>query len=143
MRYRCSNSKYSSYKNYGARGISVCKEWEDPETFILWALSNGWSEGLQIDRIDNNGNYTPSNCRFVNNRQNVLNQRPLKASNTLGFSGITYDNRYNGRFQARIGIRNERVNIGTFSSLIKAVLARDFYIIEHNLTHEYKLQVAI
>ena len=61
--------------DYAARGITVCKEWRKYAPFKKWALENGWREGLQIDRIDNDGNYEPSNCRFVEQADNLLNKR--------------------------------------------------------------------
>jgi len=73
---RCKNPNNTIYKNYGGRGISICKEWTlDPKLFIAWAKRNGWKRGLQIDRIDNDGNYEPSNCRFVTQGENVRNKR--------------------------------------------------------------------
>jgi hypothetical protein len=75
MRSRCNNPKCSNYKNYGGRGIAVWKEWASFINFANWALSNGYEPSLTIDRKDNNGNYEPSNCRWVTNRQNNLNRR--------------------------------------------------------------------
>ena len=74
--YRCTNQNNKSYKIYGGRGIKICNEWkEDKESFYNWAISNGYKEGLQLDRINTNGDYEPSNCRWVTSKQNNNNRR--------------------------------------------------------------------
>lgn len=76
MRGRCNNPNRERFKDYGGRGIKVCKEWnESCESFCKWALANGYKDGLQIDRIDNDGDYCPENCRFVTPKQNNRNRR--------------------------------------------------------------------
>ena len=77
---RCYNSNDPAYHNYGARGISVCTEWrESRKEFEEFARRCGWARDLQIDRIDNSGNYDPENVRFVATRKNCRNKR----NNTL------------------------------------------------------------
>lgn len=76
MNKRCYNKNNHSYKRYGARGITVCEEWRNnPDVFIEWAIANGWEHGLEIDRENNDGSYSPENCRFVTKKQNCRNQR--------------------------------------------------------------------
>ena len=71
MKYRCNNPNHYAYKWYGARGIGVCNEWLDYSTFKIWALNNGYKSGLSIDRIDNDGDYEPSNCQFITRSENT------------------------------------------------------------------------
>jgi len=76
IKKRCFDVKYSGYKRYGGRGITVCKSWRVSfEHFYKWSISNGWSKGLQIDRINNNGNYSPKNCRYTTSKINSNNRR--------------------------------------------------------------------
>lgn len=76
VKSRCSNKNVSGYKDYGGRGITICEEWSKSfYTFYQWCISNGYSKGLQIDRENNNGNYEPSNCRFVTRKVNCNNKR--------------------------------------------------------------------
>ena len=75
MKMRCSNKNNKDYKYYGGRGIKVCKAWHDYRAFKKWALANGYREDLQIDRINNDGNYTPKNCRWVTPKENARNTR--------------------------------------------------------------------
>lgn len=76
IKKRCHNEKEKCYEYYGGRGIKVCNEWDiDFRTFYDWALTNGYKKELEIDRIDNNGNYEPKNCHFVTHAENCRNRR--------------------------------------------------------------------
>ena len=75
IKRRCYDANDSSYKRYGGRGIKMCEEWlYSFQSFFEWSLKNGWKEGLQIDRINNNGNYEPNNCRYVTPKENCNNR---------------------------------------------------------------------
>lgn len=85
IKQRCYNPNSQEYRNYGGRGIKMCDEWRNSsKAFIEWALNNGYSIGLDVDRIDNNGNYEPSNCQFLTRSENVL-----KEKRKLTIGGIT------------------------------------------------------
>lgn len=75
MRQRCNNSNTRSYKFYGAKGIKVCKQWSQSIPFIKWAMMNGWKPGLTLDRIDDQSDYSPENCRFITRAENSLRKR--------------------------------------------------------------------
>lgn len=73
---RCENPTNKSFPSYGGRNIKVCESWRrDYLQFLSWAIGTGYERGLQIDRIDTNGNYTPENCRWVTSKQNNNNRR--------------------------------------------------------------------
>ena len=85
MKARCSNPHNVHYKDYGGRGISVCEEWQDYSVFRDWALENGYDTnaehgGCTLDRINNDGNYCPSNCRWVDMSVQAKNRRRCEQS---------------------------------------------------------------
>jgi len=86
MMMRCGHHKGASAKqlaHYAERGITVCPEWRHFKPFENWCLANGWKPGLQIDRIDNDGPYSPKNCRFVTRSRNQRNK-----TNTVKVRGV-------------------------------------------------------
>ena len=79
MKARCYNKNSKIYEYYGRRGIKICNEWiNNPTDFIFWGLKNGYKLGLDIDRINNNGDYTPDNCRFTTRKININNRGIFK-----------------------------------------------------------------
>ena len=114
---RCYNPKHGGYKWYGERGISVCEEWiKVPSKFIIWAINNGYTGNskLQLDRINNDGDYTPSNCHFVTPKEQARNRRSNIRTEFNGFqktiaeiAEITSLNRHTIRRRYHKGDRNE------------------------------------
>ena len=89
IKERCNNSNSAAYKYYGERGISICEEWRNDFTsFYEWSMNNGYEEGLTIDRIDNDGNYEPSNCRWTTMSVQANNKRKVKPRIYLTIDGI-------------------------------------------------------
>lgn len=88
MKKRCNYPNASEYENYGGRGISVCEEWSNSfQNFYDWAINNGWSKELTIDRIDTNGNYCPENCRWANVETQMNN---MTKNHYIEYNGNTY-----------------------------------------------------
>ena len=122
---RCTNPKADSYCYYGERGISVCDEWRsDFSSFYDWAIENGWEEGLQIDRIDVDGNYEPNNCQFITQAENCsVGKRRMRKTNKSGFVGVSYRKDRN-KYTAFIGNNRKHITIGRFDKIEDAVKAR-------------------
>lgn len=75
MLSRCNNKNATGYHNYGGRGVTVCSEWIEFPAFLRWSTLSGYRDGVEIDRIDNNGNYEPTNCRWSTIKVNSRNRR--------------------------------------------------------------------
>jgi len=141
MLARCTNPKHKRFDCWGGRGIIVCDEWLDKESgfmsFYEWATNNGWDKKLQLDRRNNNGNYEPSNCRFLTPRMNSMNTR-VQSNNTSGYVGVHWYKAYSN-WSSSIKIHGKNIRLGYFDTRKQAVEARNNYIKQNNLT-EYKIQ---
>ena len=84
MHHRCEDAKREKFPSYGGRGIFVCEEWSDPNAFMDWAFANGYDPSLQLDRKDNDGPYSPSNCQWATRSENC---RHTRRSKTLTIRG--------------------------------------------------------
>lgn len=127
MIQRCYNEKAKDYKYYGGRGITVCKEWrQDPTEFIRWCEEeSNWFEGcgLTLDKVDNDKGYSPDNCRFTTKIIQTQNQRTRK-DNTSGIKGVSQRKDNNNKWQARISVGGQRLNLGLFTTLEQAINVR-------------------
>jgi hypothetical protein len=120
MRQRCNNPNVTGHKNYIGRGISICPEWGNFEVFAKWALANGYQDDLSLDRIDNEGNYAPKNCRWATRQVQRVNQR--KRSNSSRYTGVRKSGK---RWRSTIGIGKVKTHLGTFDTPEEAARARD------------------
>jgi hypothetical protein len=133
MIQRTENPNSSHFKHYGKRGITICQEWrKNFVCFYVWAINNGYKDNLTIDRIDVNGNYEPSNCRWTDNFTQARNTRVLRSNNTSGYRGV-YKN--GNSFVARITVNYKFITIGSFKTAIEAAKAYDQYVIDNMLEH--------
>ena len=111
MKNRCYCKTSDSFKNYGAKGIGICKEWMVYEVFQLWALDNGYSETLTIDRIDNNRGYSPDNCRWATRCEQNQNKRTGKEKYINGLSYKEHCIKYNIRYRSFLYLINKGVSL--------------------------------
>lgn len=112
---------------YGSKGITMCTEWTNSyDAFYAWATTNGYADNLTIDRIDNNGNYEPSNCRWVNYSIQIVNQRPIKRTNTTGYKGISKVD--DTHWVAHIKFEHRSYGLGTFSTAELAAKSYDSFV---------------
>lgn len=133
IKQRCYNQNSINYSNYGGRGITVCDEWNEFEPFYEWSMINGYSSHLTIDRINPDGNYEPSNCRWVDMSIQEANKRLLK-SNTSGYRGICWD-KENNKWAVSVTVHGKNNKIGRFKSLKEAVDARNNFIDMNRLSY--------
>jgi hypothetical protein len=142
MKNRCVNSNDKSYKNYGGKGVIVCKSWRDDyQAFFDWSMENGYREGLSIDRINTDGNYEPSNCRWTDRLTQNTNTRLIHSTNKSGYRGVSFYATYQ-RWRASIQVCKKTHFIGYFDDATAAALARDAYVISNNLPHPLNFEVA-
>ena len=130
MKNRCKSRSL-----YTDKEITVCKEWSYSYTsFRDWALAEGYSDELSIDRINNNGNYEPSNCRWTNQLTQSANTRTVYSHNKSGYRGVSWNKQY-GKWEVSISVKSKSIKIGYYDSAIDAARAYDTYLKDNNLPH--------
>lgn len=137
MKTRCLCPTVNTYVYYGGRGITVCQEWIDSfEAFRDWAKANGYSDALELDRINVNGNYEPSNCRWATRVQQMRNTRKRRNAKTSKFKGVSKHSQ-NGCWVAQAHESRRTKNLGSFGSELKAALAYDDYVYQRDPDHAF------
>lgn len=131
---RTLNQKNHNYKIYGGRGISVCDRWKRSFEYFADDMLPFYKEGLSIDRIDVDGNYEPSNCRWVTLEIQARNTRILRTTNTSGYRGVHFATNKN-KWVSAIYVNSKRVYIGSFAEPREAAIAYDKYVTDNNLEH--------
>lgn len=137
---RCYNKDNSVYKDYGGRGITMHDDWKDNfEIFFEYVrnLPNAFESWLTIDRKDNNKGYYPGNLRWADRHIQAANRRK-REDNISGYVGASFTKKEN-KWKSRITVRDDVIDLGSFEILEDAVMVRNNYIRENNLT-EYPIQ---
>lgn len=123
MKTRCYQEDGHNYINYGGRGIAVCERWRDSFENFYEDIGQFMEDGLELDRIDVNGSYSPENCKWSTNQEQAWNQRVYK-NNSTGCAGVTRASRNKNKFEVRISKDGVEYHIGTFNNLEDAIHAR-------------------
>lgn len=134
MKRRVSGSTDEYKRDYLDRGIRIDDEFNTYEKFKKWAISNGYSEDLELDRIDNDDNYCISNCRWTTDSVQSRNTRMLYRHNTTGFRGVSKA-KTKGKYTAVIKVNSKAVYLGTHKTKEDAAMAYNKYVLDNNLEH--------
>lgn len=131
---RCYNPKNKRYVDWGGRGIRVCNEWIGTPKNFIDDMYPTFVEGLTLDRINVNGNYELSNCRWVSNEIQTRNTRLLTKANTSGYRGISWHTK-SKRWISRIMVDRKSIHLGYFNDALDGAKAYDKYVIDNSLEH--------
>lgn len=135
MKSRCLNKNNPQFYRYGGRGITICDDWAtNPTSFYTWAINNGYMDGLEINRKDNDGGYSPHNCEWTTHQVNNQNTGLISSRNTTGYRGVFYVCKTN-KWVAKISSNNQNYYLGTFDTPIDAAISYNEFIIKNKTYH--------
>ncbi len=132
MRSRCRYKKDISYKNYGRRGIKICKRWDDFNKFLL-DMGKRPDSSYSIERVNNDGNYRPDNCIWATRVQQNNNRR-MNSNNTSGYRGVA--RKRQNEWVAQVNYKHKAYCLGHFNTPLDAAIARDKFIIDNGFPHK-------
>lgn len=137
LKSRCNNPNNQDYAYYGGRGIKVCPEWNNNfMAFRNWAISNGYSPELEIDRRENNEGYSPENCRWITTNSNKQNTRLIRKSNTTGYRGVVcHKNFGTNKYEAKINYNKKSYQLGCYPTGELAAQAYNDFVIRNKTFH--------
>jgi hypothetical protein len=125
MKSRCYCETNQAFSYYGGRGIAVCEEWRSSfAIFKKWSLTNGYTESLELDRKDVNGNYEPSNCRWANRTEQMRNTRKRRDAETSKFKGVSWCSNVS-KWRVQITVNKKNRHVGLYLDEEEAARAYD------------------
>ena len=138
MNGRCYTKGHTSYKKYGAKGVTVCDEWRhDFMAFYNWAIKNGYDDSLTLDRKDSKKGYGPDNCKWATYAEQNSHLAMLK-TNTSGYIGISWS-KFAKKWLCVISINNKSHRIGYYMTQKEAAEARNKFIDDNGLINHQKV----
>jgi hypothetical protein len=135
MRSRCNPKHAERYPYHAGKGIKVCDAWSASYlSFKEWAVANGYSKELTIDRIDGDKDYSPDNCRWAEPSVQAANSAVLHSTNKSGYRGVSWSKDYQ-KWEVSIGVNKVTIKIGYYNDPLIAAKAYDTYVTKNHLPH--------
>lgn len=137
MKERCYSKDYHSYHRYGGRGIKVCDRWKNSLQNFIDDMGYPPFKGAQLDRIDNDGDYSPENCRWVTASKNCNNRKPY--NNKTGYTGVSYKKDLK-KYTSNFNVNRKHIHAGTYDTPEEAYKERVKAIKKYNKEHGTNLK---